>query len=107
MLYATVSRLIQRLNPFSVRTLMTCSHYQPTKSTLLNNTCHQIGMGSSLKPDNLWSFDLVRTNIRNNFPRPRESKRVKTHGFKKRMATPGGRAILMRRILKGRHVLSH
>lgn len=54
-----------------------------------------------------WSLISVRTNIRNHFPRPRETKRVLVHGFLKRMSTRGGRLIIMRRILKGKHVLSH
>lgn len=54
-----------------------------------------------------WTSMFVRTNIRNNFPRAKEGKRIKVHGWKTRMSTPGGRKILMRRILKGRHVLSH
>lgn len=83
---------------------MTCSHNRPT---LLYNNPHHTVMGTSIKPDNIWSLDLVRTVIRNHFPYPRETKRIKTHGFKKRMSTPAGRAVLMRRILKGRHVLSH
>lgn len=49
----------------------------------------------------------MRTNIRNNWPRPREGKRIKVHGWLKRMSTVSGRRVLMRRILKGRHVLSH
>ena len=49
----------------------------------------------------------VRTNIRCHFPRPSEVKRIRRHGWKARMATPAGRRVLMRRILKGRHVLSH
>lgn len=49
----------------------------------------------------------VRTNIRNHFPRAREGKRVKVYGWWKRMQTVAGRRVLMRRILKGRHVLSH
>ncbi|XP_050308714.1 39S ribosomal protein L34, mitochondrial [Anthonomus grandis grandis] len=53
-------------------------------------------------------FNLsVRTVIRDHFPRPSEKKRVKRHGFLHRMSTPAGRRILMNRILKGRHVLSH
>lgn len=54
-----------------------------------------------------WSLLSTRTNIRNHFPRAREGKRVKVHGWWKRMSTAAGRRLLMRRILKGRHVLSH
>lgn len=54
-----------------------------------------------------WSLISVRTNIRNHFPKPRETKRVLVHGWHKRMSTKGGRLIIMRRILKGKMVLSH
>ena len=36
---------------------------------------------------------------------PNVRKRKKTHGFKKRMATPGGRKVLSNRRRKGRAVL--
>lgn len=51
--------------------------------------------------------EQVRTNIRKHFYRPSERLRVKKHGYETRLKTPSGRAILMRRILKGRFVLSH
>ncbi|CAL1272401.1 unnamed protein product [Larinioides sclopetarius] len=53
------------------------------------------------------NVEQIRTYVRKHFPRPSERKRVRTHGWEKRLSTPGGRAILMRRILKGRFVLSH
>jgi large subunit ribosomal protein L34 len=37
---------------------------------------------------------------------PNTRKRAKTHGFRKRMSTRAGRAILKSRRLKGRHRLS-
>ncbi len=37
---------------------------------------------------------------------PNTRKRAKTHGFRKRMATRGGRAILRARRAKGRHRLT-
>uniref|UniRef100_A0A182N4T6 Large ribosomal subunit protein bL34m n=1 Tax=Anopheles dirus TaxID=7168 RepID=A0A182N4T6_9DIPT len=54
-----------------------------------------------------WGLLSARTVIRNQFPRARETKRVRVHGWWKRLATLGGRRVLMRKILKGRHVLSH
>lgn len=66
-------------------------------------------LGNAAQPvvGGAWSLISVRTNIRNHFPRPREVKRIMVHGFYKRMSTRGGRLIIMRRILKGKHVLSH
>ncbi|MDP3057553.1 MAG: 50S ribosomal protein L34 [bacterium] len=37
---------------------------------------------------------------------PKKRKRIKTHGFKKRMATAGGRKVLARRRQKGRRKLA-
>ncbi|HNZ49982.1 MAG TPA: 50S ribosomal protein L34 [Bacilli bacterium] len=37
---------------------------------------------------------------------PNKRKHIKTHGFRARMATVGGRAILSRRRLKGRYRLT-
>ncbi|XP_035783487.1 39S ribosomal protein L34, mitochondrial-like [Anopheles albimanus] len=54
-----------------------------------------------------WGLLSARTVIRNQFPRARETKRVRVHGWWKRMSTLTGRRVLMRKILKGKHVLSH
>lgn len=53
-----------------------------------------------------WNIISIRTNVRNHFPKPREVKRVK-HMYHEHIKTRGGRLILMRRILRGKHVLSH
>ena len=37
---------------------------------------------------------------------PKVRKRLKTHGFRKRMRTPGGRNVLKRRRLKGRATIA-
>lgn len=54
-----------------------------------------------------WSLTSIRTKIRDYFPRAKETKRIVKHGWHKRMSTASGRRIIMRRILRGRHVLSH
>lgn len=37
---------------------------------------------------------------------PKKAKRAKTHGFRKRMRTPGGQNVLKRRRAKGRKKLA-
>jgi len=37
---------------------------------------------------------------------PKIRRRIRVHGFRARMATADGRAVLRRRRLRGRHVLS-
>ncbi|KAK9506168.1 hypothetical protein O3M35_008149 [Rhynocoris fuscipes] len=54
-----------------------------------------------------WNKHFRITNARCYFPRPNENMRIKKHGWNYRMSTEGGRKVLMNRILKGRHALSH
>ncbi|KAJ8714648.1 hypothetical protein PYW07_002873 [Mythimna separata] len=61
---------------------------------------------SIVKPDS-FLLSSVRTKVRCYFPRPNEVRRVNRHGWKTRISTPNGRRIIMRRLLKGRFVLSH
>ncbi|HEU5448039.1 MAG TPA: 50S ribosomal protein L34 [Acidimicrobiia bacterium] len=37
---------------------------------------------------------------------PKKRKRMRTHGFRARMSTRGGRAVIKARRLKGRHKLT-
>ncbi|KAH8411065.1 hypothetical protein KR222_011273, partial [Zaprionus bogoriensis] len=55
------------------------------------------------------AFDraVLKPKVRCHFPKPREVKRINVHGWEARMSTPEGRRVLMRRILKGRHCISH
>ncbi|CAH0687722.1 unnamed protein product [Spodoptera exigua] len=61
---------------------------------------------SLAKPD-CFSVSSIRTKVRCYFPRPNEVRRVNRHGWKTRMSTPNGRRVIMRRLLKGRFVLTH
>ncbi|CAG9566002.1 unnamed protein product [Danaus chrysippus] len=49
----------------------------------------------------------IRTKVRCYFPRPNEVRRVRRHGWNTRISTPNGRRVIMRRLLKGRFVLTH
>lgn len=64
-------------------------------------------VSSLLTPARSISLSAIALNVRNHFPRPSEVKRVKRHGWKARMSSHNGRKIIMRRILKGRYVLTH
>ncbi|KAJ6222148.1 hypothetical protein RDWZM_000693 [Blomia tropicalis] len=55
---------------------------------------------SQLTPVRSVLFDQVRGNVKWFFERCSEVKRIRKHGYKKRISTPNGRLILMRRILK-------
>lgn len=69
--------------------------------------CRTSEICNQLQGNGAWGRVFVRTKARCYFPRPCEYKRIKRHGWKARLATAGGRRVIMRRILKGRHVLTH
>ncbi|NWQ70858.1 RM34 protein, partial [Neopipo cinnamomea] len=54
-----------------------------------------------------WSFQQLRGKARGNEYQPNNRKRKKTHGWIRRIRTPGGIAVILRRMLKGRKSLSH
>ncbi|XP_011503807.1 PREDICTED: 39S ribosomal protein L34, mitochondrial [Ceratosolen solmsi marchali] len=54
----------------------------------------------------IWNILTIRTNTKCYFARPNEKKRSH-QGYFARLITLNGRKVLMRRILKGRHVLAH
>uniref|UniRef100_A0A1B6DFW3 Uncharacterized protein n=1 Tax=Clastoptera arizonana TaxID=38151 RepID=A0A1B6DFW3_9HEMI len=68
---------------------------------------HILTKTENVAPRTNWLLNFVRTKIRENFPIPKENIRVKVGGWKTKIKTKGGRAQIMRRILKGRHVLTH
>ncbi|KAJ8373299.1 hypothetical protein AAFF_G00266550 [Aldrovandia affinis] len=49
----------------------------------------------------------VRTVKRGTEYQPKNIKRIRTHGWKKRTSTPGGIMVILRRMLKGRKSLTH
>lgn len=72
----------------------------------LHSVCTSTAQSTLLNTNSL-ALMPVRTNVRCHFPRPNERMRIKKHGYKKRLTTTGGLRVLMRRILRGRHVISH
>lgn len=71
------------------------------------HVCRTSDICNQLPGNGAWGRTFVRTKVRCHFPRPCEYKRIKRHGWKARLATAGGRRVIMRRILKGRHVITH
>ncbi|EAT40207.1 AAEL008044-PA [Aedes aegypti] len=96
-------RSFQMLFPLAMP--KSCMHTLTTGSNFLNMALAKTA--SATPAGGAWSTLSARTVVRNQFPRARETKRVRVHGWWKRLSTPEGRRTLMRRILKGRHVLSH
>ncbi|XP_051893873.1 39S ribosomal protein L34, mitochondrial [Pristis pectinata] len=54
-----------------------------------------------------WSQQQVRTKKRGTEYQPKTIKRLRTHGWQKRVSTRGGIEVILRRMLKGRASLTH
>ncbi|XP_054252276.1 39S ribosomal protein L34, mitochondrial [Indicator indicator] len=54
-----------------------------------------------------WSLQQVRSKARGNEYQPNNRKRKRTHGWIKRISTPAGIEVILRRMLKGRKSLTH
>ncbi|XP_075300299.1 large ribosomal subunit protein bL34m [Opisthocomus hoazin] len=63
--------------------------------------------GVSPGPGPAWNRQQIRTKSRGNEYQPNNRKRKRTHGWIKRISTPGGVEVILRRMLKGRKSLSH
>ncbi|XP_075979901.1 mitochondrial ribosomal protein L34 [Anticarsia gemmatalis] len=82
--------------------------FQPLKfiTQRLQVASNVVSAGSLVKPEG-FLLSSIRTKVRCYFPRPNEVRRVRRHGWETRMSTHNGRKIIMRRMLKGRFVLTH
>lgn len=58
-------------------------------------------------PLSSWNHQQIRTKARGNEYQPNNRKRKRTHGWIKRISTPAGIEVILRRMLKGRKSLSH
>ncbi|XP_054031090.1 39S ribosomal protein L34, mitochondrial [Dryobates pubescens] len=63
--------------------------------------------GGCPAPASPWSLQQVRGKARGNEYQPNNRKRKRTHGWLKRISTPGGVEVILRRMLKGRKSLTH
>ncbi|XP_017763276.1 PREDICTED: 39S ribosomal protein L34, mitochondrial [Eufriesea mexicana] len=88
-----------------INTLISKAYQTLPRLVSLGQTCSSIFSSTTIS--NSWSLTSNRTKVRYHFPHPNERRRIKRHGWFTRMSTPNGRKILMRRILKGKYVLSH
>ncbi|GAB6031461.1 hypothetical protein CHUAL_009230 [Chamberlinius hualienensis] len=68
-----------------------------------------VNVSSNIGPQLFGTLGLqqIRCRVKNYFSRPSEHKRIRKHGWKKMMSTAGGRMVVMRRLLKGRHAITH
>ncbi|XP_067824839.1 39S ribosomal protein L34, mitochondrial [Heptranchias perlo] len=62
------------------------------------------GLAARLFP---WNQQQVRTKKRGTEYQPKTIKRIRTHGWQKRISTRGGIEVILRRMLKGRTSLTH
>ncbi|XP_074020091.1 large ribosomal subunit protein bL34m [Numenius arquata] len=86
----------------------------PLRSQLSLRSCPSFGSHPSFKPAGIhpsplspWNHQQVRTKARGNEYQPNNRKRKRTHGWIKRISTPGGIEVILRRMLKGRKSLTH
>ncbi|KAM6040302.1 large ribosomal subunit protein bL34m [Theristicus caerulescens] len=90
--------------PFQLRTasILSSSLALPLRSHL---SLKPAGVGPG--PVSSWNHQQIRTKARGNEYQPNNRKRKRTHGWIKRISTPGGIEVILRRMLKGRKSLSH
>ncbi|XP_036596653.1 39S ribosomal protein L34, mitochondrial [Trichosurus vulpecula] len=63
-----------------------------------------VAQHSALSP---WCYQQVRSKARGNEYQPSNIKRKRKHGWIRRLSTPGGVQVILRRMLKGRKSLTH
>ncbi|XP_051553241.1 39S ribosomal protein L34, mitochondrial [Myxocyprinus asiaticus] len=75
--------------------------------TVLQGTLNVKAEGACVFQQPLWHYLQVRTGKRGTEYQPKNIKRKRTHGWIKRISTPGGIEVILRRMLKGRKSLTH
>lgn len=81
------------------------SRSRPEQNSILQGTLNPKVEGAFQQP--LWNHQQVRTVKRGTEYQPSNIKRKRTHGWIKRISTPGGIEVILRRMLKGRKSLTH
>ncbi|XP_073706001.1 large ribosomal subunit protein bL34m [Garra rufa] len=74
---------------------------------VLQGTLNTKAEGACVLQQPLWHYQQVRTGKRGTEYQPKNMKRKRTHGWIKRISTPGGIEVILRRMLKGRKSLTH
>ncbi|XP_077083701.1 large ribosomal subunit protein bL34m [Siphateles boraxobius] len=77
------------------------------QKTFLQGNLDVKAEGASVLQQPLWHHQQVRTVKRGTEYQPKNIKRKRTHGWIKRISTPGGIEVILRRMLKGRKSLTH
>ncbi|KAM9369241.1 large ribosomal subunit protein bL34m [Phaethornis superciliosus] len=86
--------------------LLGCGFFPPHRVTLSRLfPFNPSGPGSV--PGSPWGLPQLRNRSRGNEYQPNNRKRKRTHGWIRRISTPGGVAVILRRMLKGRKSLTH
>ncbi|XP_032843437.1 39S ribosomal protein L34, mitochondrial [Tyto alba] len=90
--------------PFQLRaaSVLSSSSELPLRSRLTLRPA-----GVSPGPAFCWNHQQIRTKARGNEYQPNNRKRKRTHGWIKRISTPAGIEVILRRMLKDRKSLSH
>ncbi|XP_065132355.1 large ribosomal subunit protein bL34m [Paramisgurnus dabryanus] len=94
--------------------LSCCSQLRSISSSVLSrtrpalqSTLNTKAEGACVFQQPLWHFQQVRTGKRGTEYQPNNIKRKRTHGWIKRISTPSGIEVILRRMLKGRKSLTH
>ncbi|XP_038634020.1 39S ribosomal protein L34, mitochondrial [Scyliorhinus canicula] len=80
---------------------------RPSGFLIPSSSAGQIETGSLSSRLFPWGQGQVRTKKRGTEYQPKTIKRIRTHGWQKRISTQGGIEVILRRMLKGRASLTH
>ncbi|XP_043946592.1 39S ribosomal protein L34, mitochondrial [Protopterus annectens] len=101
---------VPAVSPFQQRTLSTLSRSPSVQAstTSIRNTDGATNMFQCFTAQFLpWNQQSIRTKKRGTEYQPKFLKRLRTHGWVKRLSTRSGIEVILRRMLKGRKSLSH